>query len=411
MQYMKRGATLLNKLRLGLAYASGPVVLLGLAGVFIYFLLWFKLGTLLPGLSPTEATAQAHLANGDVTLQSILDNPLYLPYSIILYVLQSLNLHGITAIRGVSAVIGTATVVCFYLLIRRWHTPRMAVFGTLLFGASSWYLHAARFGSTDILYAGIVMIIISGVWLQTSKRRRLALAILLGISALYLYVPGMIWFIIIGLFWQRKRIVAEMSRVPNWFNGLVVATGLVLVVPLVWSINHDPTIVRALLGLPEQLPSPGQLLENTINLPLHIFVRGPNDPERWLPGTPYLDIFSSMMLFIGIYWSIFRFRLDRIRVLFGVLLLGSILVIIGGPVRSTLLIPFIYLLISAGMTFMLQQWFAVFPRNPIPRTIGTLLLSISVLVTVFYHVNHYFIAWPNTPEVRATYSYKPIIHD
>ncbi|MBA3758704.1 hypothetical protein H0X10_03680 [Candidatus Saccharibacteria bacterium] len=200
-----------------------------------------------------------------------------------------------------------------------------------------------------------------------------------------------------------------MKRVPLWFNALIGLTGAVLLFPLVWSLTKDQSLIKPLLGLPESVPSINQLITNAINIPRHIFVRGPSNPEKWLPGTSYLDIFSTMMLFIGAYWSFFKLGLDRVRATFGVIILGSILITVGGPISIALLLPFLYLLITAGMTFMLQQWFTVFPRNPIARTIGTSLLSLAVLVSVFYNINHYFIAWPNTPSVRQTFSRPPLL--
>lgn len=406
---MNRGQTFWRKVRLAVIYAWRPALLAGFLGAILYYLLWFRLGTLTPGLSQSEATAQAHLALRDISIRSILENPLYLPYSIILFVLQAFGLHGPAALRGVSAVIGTISCVSFYLIIRRWHTPRLAIFGALLFATSSWFLHVARYGSTDILYVGIIAVILTGVWLQQSKRRRLMLAFALIASTLYIYVPGMIWFIFLTGIWQARRLINEMRRVPWWFNVLLLLGGVVMLLPLAWGLSHDTSLIKPLLGLPKTWPTVGELLQNIINIPVFIFVRGPNDPATWLPGTSYLDIFSGMMLIIGLYWSIFRFRLDRIRITYGVLALGSILVISGGPTSMVILIPFLYLLITAGMTFMLQQWFTVFPRNPIARTIGTSLLSLAVLVTVFYHVNHYFIAWPNTPSVRNAFNQKPLL--
>lgn len=406
---MKKGQSIWRRFRLALAYAWRPALLLGFLSSLLYFLLWFKLGTLTPGLSSSEATAQAHLALRDISFRSILDNPLYLPYSLVLYVLQALGLHGPTALRGVSAMVGTISAIAFYLLIRRWHSPRLAVFGTLLFATGSWFLHLARYGSTDILYVGIIAVLLTGVWLQQSKRRRLMLAFVLVASTMYMYVPGMIWFILLTGIWQAKRLVNEMKYVPWWYNTLVAIGAILLLFPLAWSVINHPGLLKPLLGLPENMPQLGDILQNLINIPTHIFVSGPKNPAVWLPGTSYLDIFSGIMLIIGIYWSIFRLKLDRVRITYGVILLGSALIILGGPVSMALLIVPLYLLITAGMTFMLQQWYTVFPRNPIARTTGTLLLSIAVLVTVFYHINHYFIAWPNTPAVREAFSHKPLI--
>lgn len=406
---MSRGKTIWGKLRLAAVYAWRPAILASFLGTLLYFLLWFKLGGLTGGLSPSEATAQQHLAVQDISFKSILNNPLYLPYSLILYVLQVIGLHGPMALRGVSAVIATASAISFYLLIRRWHTPRLAVFGTLLFTTSSWFLHLGRYADTDILYVGIIAVLLAGVWLQQSKYRRIMLGFVLIASTLYIYVPGMIWFIALTGIWQSRRLIREMRHLRWWFNVLVAVGGIALLFPLGWSIAHDPSLIKPFLGLPETLPAIGQLLQSIIDIPTHIFVRGPNDPAKWLPGTPYLDIFSGMMLIIGMYWSIYKIRLDRIRMTYGVLAAGAILVALGGPVSIALLLPGLYLLITAGMTFMLQQWFTVFPRNPIARTIGTSLLSLAVLVTVFYHINHYFIAWPNTPAVRETFSQQPLI--
>jgi len=406
---MRKGQSIWRRFRLALVYAWRPALLLGFLASLLYFLLWFKLGTLTPGLSSSEATAQAHLALRDISFKSILDNPLYLPYSLVLYALQALGLHGPTALRGVSAMVGTISAVAFYMLIRRWHTPRLAIFGTLLFATSSWFLHLARYGSTDILYVGIIAVLLTGVWLQQSKRRRLMLAFVLVASTMYIYVPGMIWFILLTGIWQAKRLINEMKHVAWWYNIMIAVGGILLLFPLAWSVAKNPVLLKPLLGLPEKMPQLGDILQNLINVPVHIFVSGPQNPAIWLPGTSYLDIFSGIMLIIGIYWSLFRFRLDRVRITFGVILLGSVLIVLGGPVSMALLLVPLYLLITAGMTFMLQQWYTVFPRNPIARTTGTLLLSTAVLVTVFYHINHYFIAWPNTPSVREAFSQKPLI--
>lgn len=406
---MKKGVSFWRKFRLAVVYAWRPAIIIAFLGSLLYFLLWFKIGTLTNGLSEAEATAQQHLALQDISLRSILKNPLYLPYSLILYVLQALGLHGPTALRGVSAVIATVSAFSFYMLVRRWHTPRLAVFGTILFTTSSWFLHLGRYADTDILYVGIVAVILVGVWLQQSKYRRFMLLFVLIAASAYMYVPGMIWLIVLTGLWQTKRILGEMKRVRWWFNVSIFVGGMVLLSPLIWSIIQDTSLIKPLLGLPKDLPSLGQLLQNIINIPTHIFVRGPSEPAKWLPGTPYLDIFSSMMLIIGLYWSIHRISLDRIRITFGALAAGTILVALGGPVSTAILIPGIFLLITAGMTFMLQQWFTVFPRNPIARSIGTILLSIAVLVTVFYNINHYFIAWPNTPSVREAFSRQPVI--
>ena len=89
----------------------------------------------------------------------------------------------------------------------------------------------------------------------------------------------------------------------------------------------------------------------------------------------------------------------------------TILECYAGPMNNQLylflMVPFLYLLIAEGMTLVLREWREVFPRNPIARFIGTILVSIAVLTTGLYHMNRYYIAWHNFPETRAIYKNPP----
>ncbi len=382
-------------------------ITIGLGLTFVIGLLWFKLGELPGGISSTEAIAREHMMNKDVTFGSILDNPLYLPYSVALFVFQQFNVTTLGALRSISAFVGLGTVIAFYLLLRQWHTSRMATLGTVLFTTSSWFLHTARYGSTDILFAILIIFVFAGVWLQHSRYRATLLSLLLFCTSMTLYIPGMIWFVALGAVWQHKRILKEFHKVPTWFIVTWLTLGTIFVTPLVWSLIQDPGLIRPLLGLPQTLPSLATIARGLGTLPIQLLARGPNDPAIWLGRLPLLDLFSSVMLIIGLYWYMQRLRLDRTIFMIAVAIIGSLLLAIKGPVNMVFFLPFVYMIITAGMTFMLQQWFTVFPRNPLARNIGTILLSLAVIVTAYYHVTHYFIAWPNTPETQAAYQQKP----
>jgi uncharacterized protein YqhQ len=84
--------------------------------------------------------------------------------------------------------------------------------------------------------------------------------------------------------------------------------------------------------------------------------------------------------------------------------MSALLVALNGPVPLSILIPFAYILIAAGITFMLQQWFTVFPRNPVAKNIGVAIMTLAVVTTTFYHINHYYVAWPNAPQTIKTYN-------
>ncbi|MBA3758735.1 hypothetical protein H0X10_03835, partial [Candidatus Saccharibacteria bacterium] len=52
---MKKGWTFWKKLKFAAIYAWRPALLVGFMGAFLYYLLWFRLGSLTPGLSSSEA--------------------------------------------------------------------------------------------------------------------------------------------------------------------------------------------------------------------------------------------------------------------------------------------------------------------------------------------------------------------
>ncbi len=71
-----------------------------------------------------------------------------------------------------------------------------------------------------------------------------------------------------------------------------------------------------------------------------------------------------------------------------------ILIGLGQVATLGLLIPVLYIVMANGIAYMLQSWFTVFPRNPVARTLGVVLLTIVVVVSCSYQLQRYFIAWP-----------------
>ncbi len=376
-------------------------------GLLLIGVMGFRLTTLLPGLSDAELAIQTQLANDSLTVKSLFDNPLFLPYNAVLLIMQKINADGILALRSLSVAIGLASVAGFYYVARQWFTERMALFGTLLFSTSSWFLHTARFGTPEVIYSSSIIVLAIGIWLQHSKRR-IPLLSLLALSLIYIYIPGFLWFIILAGFWQYKRILKELRRVPTWFKFVFPLAVTTVLSPLIWGIIKNPSLIKQLIGLPEQLPSLSEFGSNLLAVPLELVFKGPNDPARWLGEIPLLSLFGTVMLVMGLYWSFYKRTLDRVKMLAIILVIGSFLIASNGPVSSALLIPYIYLIITFGITLMLQQWFTVFPKNIIARTTGVVLLGAVIILTVFYNFNHYFIAWPQAPETRKAFSNPPV---
>ena len=123
---------------------------------------------------------------------------------------------------------------------------------------------------------------------------------------------------------------------------------------------------------------------------------------------PILDIFTSVMVVLGIYnFYVNERKLDRVRFLVGTISLACILIALGGSVGIEILIPFVYLLAASGIAYLMNQWFVVFPSNPIARFSAWTMIILIVSTAAFYNLQSYFVAWAKAPVTKAYYSIQP----
>jgi len=366
------------------------------------WLLWWQLGTLTSGYSPSEAqTLQA-----SSSLKYIFHHPLNAPYTLVVNGLLHINHHDLIVLRVVSVIFGLLTLSIFYWLVRYWHGERSAFFGTVIFGASAWFLHASRLGTPDVVLFMLLALAACAVWLK-QKPGPLPLFVSFVLAAALVYVPGMIWFIVAGILWRWKSIDKIFNK-QLWMVSLGALLLLATLAPLGWAIFKTPELAKQIAGLPATgWPDPLTSLRALAEVPVHIFFRGPLLPEHWLGRVAVLDAFCTAMLGLGGYLYVRHFGLARAKVLAAVFVLGAGLVALGGGVTLTLLAPFLYILVAAGVGFMLDRWWTVFPRNIIAQSVGAGLISIAVLASCWYALRNYYVAWPNAPVTRTVFVVPP----
>lgn len=369
----------------------------GVVAVFAW-LLWWQLGTLTGGYSQAELNAY----NASLHIKDIYHFPVNAPFTLLAHFLTYLKHDSLIVVRVAATLAGLATLTAFYWLVRYWHGQRAAIFGTIVFGTSAWFLHTARLGTPDVLMFGVLGLTACGVWFKHS-RTALPVVLLLVLVALLLYVPGMMWFILAGVIWQFKTI-DRVFKQHLLMVSLGAAVFLAILAPLGLAISHSPELAKIMIGLPAGWPQPLQVLENIVRVPLHLIFHGPLDPQHWLGRLPLLDAFSLGMLFLGVYVYAKHAKLIRTQLVVVILLIGTGLVALGGAVSLSIIVPFVYVLVAAGIGLLIDRWYTVFPRNPIARTVGAALMSLAVLASCWYGYRHYFVAWPNAPETKPVFS-------
>jgi hypothetical protein len=248
---------------------------------------------------------------------------------------------------------------------------------------------------------GLVLLLASRSMHSSKKIIPFAAAIVA--LAIALYVPGFIWFIGISLIWQWRYVQRRLKLIKIWQSVCLFSVSLILILPLLWSIIHIPSILYNLFGLPNHINF-FSILTNLYHIPMSIFIQSSLLPSQLIPHVPVLNIFEIVMFVLGLY-SLWYFRKsERFKVLCGLSAIAIVLIAIGGPVSISLLIPIIYIVITIGIFYMLENWLYIFPINPIARTIGIIVLSCAVAFSCWYHLNTYYVAWQHDPATQAVFN-------
>lgn len=365
-------------------------------------LLLYRLGSLLPAFGPSEQSS----INMARSLEVIFNNPLFAPHTILQYLVLKSGHFGYLAMRLPSVLLAVAAAGLFFYIVSKWFNFRVAIITSILFVTSSWFLQVARSATPDVTMLGLLAPLAYAVWLP--KYRRPLVALIVGAIVLVssLYIPGFIWFAICGLVWQRKSLlkVWRDARIPAI---LILCGCLIALTPLIIRVSTSTSLLESYLGLPERvMDAVKELPKQLAIIPLRLGLMGPLNPEINLGRLPLLDFFTAVLAIIGAYSYATYYKLRRSRLILAVLALGSILVALQGMVSITILLPFVYLLVAGGINFMIEQWFMVFPYNPFARNLATVLISVAIVAAGFFHLNRYFIAWPQSPATKEIYHFQ-----
>lgn len=378
---------------------QGALAALGIAVlVFIYT---FKLGTLVPGMSPMEIESIGQSSS----VSEIIDNPLYAPHKIATLVLFKLNIYSPEALRSISAFFTVVVCIIFYQLLKKWHSRRTAALATILFAASSWLLAVGRHASPTALLLIWFVLVASLFWFKHFARRKYLAYALLILFAASLYIPSSFYiFVIFGILYGKKIIHFLTKLGPKHMVGLG-AVALVAAGPLLFAFFKTPGLIQDWLLIPDNL-TVGTVVRNFINLPKALLYSAPYNPEFWLSRLPLLDLFSGTMLLLGLYAYRYYLRLKRTPLVWACVVVATLLTGLAGMNAAIILLPFLYIIIANGISYLLGDWLSVFPKNPLARGLGTALVLIAVIAAAGYQTSRYFIAWPKASATRELYSIK-----
>lgn len=379
---------------------------MGFSAVFLgaVITLTYRLRYLLPGFSFEEKAA----ITASSTVKAILTDPMYAPHKIFQYLMGKLAHTGFIAMRSISVLMGLAVVYLFFYAARKWFSFRVSLLATILLATSGWFVFAARSATTSIMSLSLIGVVAFGSWIINNRFHRTLLIAGFGLTLWLLYVPGLIWFVIFGTIVQRNKIREAVNH--NKALSVVLLLGLIiLLAPLIYTFIRNPYLLQSYFGFTTRpFTNLINFPKNLINIPIHLFIMNSSNPLRHVGRMPILDIFTSVMVVLGIYnFYVNERQLDRVRFLLGTISLACILIALGGSVGIEILIPFVYLVAASGIAYLMNQWFVVFPSNPIARFLAWAMITFIVFTAAFYNLKSYFVAWARSPITKTFYSIQP----
>jgi len=354
------------------------------------------------------ATVEIDYATQSQNYTSIGQNPLSLPHKLATFTVTKFT-DSARWVRAISIVFFGFCVVALYRILKRWHSDQIALFSTVLFATNATVLAVGRLGTPLVLLFGWSIIISLLLWLQHGYSRRVAPFFLIVFSAALLYVPGApYFFILLAMMFGKKLINTLLGLKRSTMVTAIFAAAFVLF-PLALSFVGDIAIFKAWLLLPESIELKS-IIVNILRVPSAFIYRSPVDPLLSVGRLPIFDVASGGFFLMGLYAYQRHIKLERTRIMLLTAVLSIILGALGEvTVATVILLPFVYSVVGAGISFVLDEWYGVFPRNPFARSFGLLLVTLVVLMSTYYQLTRFMVVWPQTPETRAVYNQSSLI--
>lgn len=377
-----------------------PASILLAIGLLVSTVYFYRIGSLLPA-APQEVAYRTQYTN----LSGALKNPIELPHRLLRHTVYILD-GSLTAERVISAILILIAVLLFYYFVSRFNSKTASFYGTTLFATSSIMLNTGRLALPNVIIPGLLLLLLCGYNIQFKKTKQTVWWLISTvILCILLYTPGILYFLIGGLlvlFLRRKQTV----QLPKpLIIGICIVVGLLLLTPLVLGLVRSPHLLRMYLAISVPLPGINQFLKNFAAVPYGLFIKAPQNPLYRLGTQPVLDVFTAVLLLVGSIALARRFKLVRIRLVGGMILIGAVFTAISGNYENAVcIVPFIYMFVTSGLEYLLKVWRDIFPYNPLARTLSIVIIGCAVVISANFHLWRYAVAWPHNNAVKQAFT-------
>ncbi|MDB5165553.1 MAG: conserved rane protein of unknown function [Candidatus Saccharibacteria bacterium] len=345
------------------------------------------------GLSEREATAVATtnaLSLKDFSPEMVVNMPYYLIQKASFFFLGLSEL----SIKLPTVIFGFLSVVGLVLLLRLWFKSNVAILTAFIGLTTGPFLLAAQSGSPGILF------IFWPIWIlyfaaMISRRASMPFLwkmLFFIVVVLSLYTPLSAYVLVallsaVVLHPHLRHLVKNLSMLRITVTVLIAS---IFILPLVYSVVIQPSLVLTLMGIPSSLDIVANLSQ-LITQYFDVF-----HPTNGIIMTPVYEVASLLLVGLGIYRIITAKYTARSYVLSAWLLLLLPILILNPQMINVTFVPFL-LLTGYGIDFLIGYWYRLFPRNPYARVVGLIPIMIFITTLILSGIDRFVYGYLYNP--------------
>lgn len=372
--------------------------------LFSLFILFYRLANFMPGISHIEQS----IIQSTPSFRSLSDNAINLPINLLrITINKTVSNPTIFFDRLPSVVLGGLSILFFGLALKYWYGHRASLLGTIFYLTSFWVISTSRLATNDVqTLFGISLLFLIMALIKKKYSSKILYIVSNFVLGLLMFIPGLIWFIVLGLVIYRKEFIygIKLQKPISLILYIIFSIGLI---PLaIFNVFKNPQLIYKFIGFNF---THFNLINKLKDLGLafwHLIFIGPNNPVYWLGKIPALNILSFVGLILGFYFLIIHIKSSQSIFLLLGLILSMIILGLNKNNSLSLGVPFIYLIVAIGITYLMQLWLKLFPVNPLARGLGVSLIIIAILFSCWFETRAYFIAFRYDPTNRASFDIK-----
>lgn len=374
-----------------------------LIALFVCYFLFWQLSSIGPGLSVEETHVAAVHTNARLSLQEPL-YPLFAKLQIVSLYIFGANSY---SIRVPSVLIGVATLLFLYQILKKWFGKPTALLSTALVATADWFLFTARHANGAIEFSFWIVLALLSITKLIERKQNYSIILALSLVAL-LFIPFGIYVsagLLIGIISCRviRDRVFEIKFVYKILSALILIIGSSF---FAYSVLKDDNFAKTILGISAGIPNFSEYIKAVLTngssvvavVPATNPVNGPN-------GVFFVRFFELTFVLFGVF-MFYKTRINRLNLIlicisFALLILSGL----NGQGANALLIVPAVIFITAGLRYFIHRWQKTFPKNPYARMAAFVPILGLLLLTAVQHHQSYFVLWPSQTATANNFSF------